>query len=61
MPIKELEEQFNKRQIKRCHRSYIINESKIVSVRGNAQGLKLSLSNVEEEVPVSRSYLYLFR
>lgn len=45
-------------QIKRCHRSYLVNLQKIKSFSGNAQGLslKFNLENAEE-VPVSRSYV----
>jgi hypothetical protein len=38
----------------KCHRSYIVNKELILSVSGNAQGLKLKLQNVAEEIPVSR-------
>jgi two-component system LytT family response regulator len=41
----------------RCHRSYLVNPCQIVEVEGNAQGLKLRVSGVEEFVPVSRSYI----
>lgn len=41
----------------RCHRSYIVNPSKVASVSGNAQGLKLKISDSEFEVPVSRKYI----
>lgn len=38
----------------KCHRSYIVNLNFIEKVIGNAQGLKLKLKNVEEEITVSR-------
>lgn len=39
----------------RCHRAYVINLEKIVSVEGNAQGYKLRINGSEELVPVSRN------
>lgn len=41
-------------QFYRCHRAYIVNLQKVTSVTGNARGLKLTLENCPEEVPVSR-------
>ena len=43
--------------IVRNHRSYMVNLSKIEKVKGNAQGLKLWLTNCEHPVPVSRKYI----
>ncbi|MEO1049316.1 MAG: LytTR family DNA-binding domain-containing protein [Bacteroidota bacterium] len=37
-----------------CHKSYIINRSKIIKVDGNARNLKLHLRNSDEPIPVSR-------
>lgn len=46
----------------RCHRSYLVNIDAIEKVAGNAQGLKLSLADVSEQiVPVSRSYIPTLR
>jgi hypothetical protein len=38
----------------RCHKSYVINLSKVNHVSGNAQGYKLHLQHVEDLIPVSR-------
>lgn len=43
--------------ILRCHRSYIVNIENVVSVKGNARGLILSLRDCPEIVPVSRSFI----
>jgi DNA-binding LytR/AlgR family response regulator len=43
--------------IKRCHRGYIINLSKIESVMGDSQGLKLRLGEIDATIPVGKSYL----
>jgi len=45
----------------RCHRSYLVNKSHIASAIGNAQGLVLYLDRDTLRVPVSRSYVPLFR
>jgi hypothetical protein len=39
----------------KCHRSFIINTSKVIQVKGNSQGLKLVLKHTETEIPVSRN------
>ncbi len=39
----------------RCHKSYLVNLSKVKRVSGNAQGFKLHLAQSEEPVPVSRN------
>lgn len=44
----------------RVHRSYIVNIHKIDSVNGNSQGYKLTLADIEAQIPVSRSYIDSF-
>lgn len=54
--LKDLEFQlaeFN--DLKRVHRSYIVNLKKVKSVDGNARGLKLKLGESLPEIPISRS------
>ncbi len=41
----------------RCHRSYLVNLDAVVEVNGNAQGLRLRLSDTDTVIPVSRSYI----
>lgn len=43
--------------IKKCHRSYIINLEKVKDLKGNAQGYKLILPEIDFEIPVSRSFI----
>ncbi|WP_052480449.1 LytTR family DNA-binding domain-containing protein [Chryseobacterium sp. StRB126] len=43
--------------IKRCHRSYIINLGKVKKIKGNAQGYKLTLPDIDFDIPVSRSFI----
>ncbi|MEZ4757806.1 MAG: LytTR family transcriptional regulator DNA-binding domain-containing protein [Flavobacteriales bacterium] len=38
----------------RCHKSHLVDLHKVQRVSGNAQGLRLHLSGVEEPIPVSR-------
>ncbi len=38
----------------RCHKSYLVNLSKVNHISGNAQGFKLHLELVKELIPVSR-------
>jgi hypothetical protein len=45
----------------RCHRAHIVNIGKIRKVAGNAQGLRLTLEDVAEQIPVSRRYVEEFR
>ena len=39
----------------RCHKSYIVNLSKLQKVTGNAQGYKLVFDFLDFEIPISRS------
>ncbi|MEM1356954.1 MAG: LytTR family DNA-binding domain-containing protein [Bacteroidota bacterium] len=56
-----LEQQLQATTILRCHRSYLVNPNHIRQARGNAQGLRLTLVGIEEEVPVSRAYVAVLR
>lgn len=46
----------NNQSIHRCHKSYIVNLSKIDSVLGNASGYKINLKNTDLLIPISRKY-----
>ena len=57
LSLKQLEIQFeNLSQIKRCHRSYLINAQHITSINGNARSLTIKLDKVATPIPVSRSF-----
>ena len=43
--------------IRRCHRTYLLNVSKITRIDGNSQGYRAVLENCETTVPISRQYL----
>jgi DNA-binding LytR/AlgR family response regulator len=40
----------------RCHRSYIINKSKVDKVSGRSQNYKLSIQGIDKSIPISRSF-----
>ena len=46
----------NNQSIHRCHKSYIVNMTKIDSVLGNASGYKINLKNTDLLVLISRKY-----
>jgi len=46
--------------IKKTHRSYLVNLQHIKNVTGNAQGYKLELYNYHEKIPVSRNMIKEF-
>ncbi|GAA4973722.1 LytTR family DNA-binding domain-containing protein [Algibacter aquimarinus] len=57
LSLKQLKVQLeNLSQIKRCHRSYLINTEHIISIDGNARSLIIQLNNVATHIPVSRSF-----
>lgn len=45
-----------KHDLVRCHRSFIVNLTKVASLGGNAQGYKLVMNSIDKVVPVSRKY-----
>ncbi|MCK5170493.1 MAG: LytTR family transcriptional regulator [Bacteroidales bacterium] len=44
-------------EITQCHRAFVVNTNKIASAKGNSQGLRLSLTNCDTEIPVSRGFV----
>ncbi|MFD2588356.1 LytR/AlgR family response regulator transcription factor [Croceitalea marina] len=57
LSLKKLEIQLEAiSQIKRCHRSYLINMQHIITIDGNARSLTLQLEKVATSIPVSRSF-----
>jgi len=45
----------------KCHRSYLVNTSKIVDIEGNITNSKLSILGSDQKIPVSRSNVEVFR
>lgn len=52
--LKRTESQIHNPFVFRCHRSFLVNLSNVVSVSGNSQGYRLHLKNCEESIPVAR-------
>ncbi len=48
-------------EVIRCHRSYAINLTKVNSFKGNIGGLRLMLTDIDEVIPVSRTYAKIIR
>lgn len=48
-------------QFVRCHRAFIVNISNVVSVRGNSHAYKLTVNNMDAEIPVSKSYTRIIK
>ncbi len=55
--LKSIEYQFElHNNIKRCHRSYIVNKKQIFRITGNARAYYLHFDNCNEIVPISRNF-----
>ena len=53
--LKRLSEQIQIPFVIRCHRSFIVNLAKVLSVEGNARGYRLFLDGYQEAIPVARN------
>tara|TARA_B100000809_G_scaffold216215_1_gene221816 strand:- start:154 stop:915 length:762 start_codon:yes stop_codon:yes gene_type:complete len=42
--------------ILKCHRSYIINKSKVEKISGRSQNYKLKIKGIDKNIPISRSF-----
>jgi DNA-binding LytR/AlgR family response regulator len=40
----------------RCHRSFIVNKQKIMSVEGNSSGYNIVLNGYSHKIPLSKKY-----
>ncbi|MFK7812099.1 MAG: LytR/AlgR family response regulator transcription factor [Maribacter sp.] len=59
--LKEIQKTIHQGPIIKCHRSFLVNSDAIVNTRGNSQGLLLTLSDCDRTIPVSRTWVPLFR
>jgi len=59
--LKSVLEEIKESTIVKCHRSFLVNRDTIISTSGNAQGLLLSLADCDKTIPVSRTYVPVFR
>ena len=61
-PLKELSEQLDPEHFMQVHRSVVVNRRSISHVtRGMNETMQIHLKGRDESLPVSRSYLHLFR
>lgn len=59
--LKQILEDISDCSIVKSHRSFLVNKEAVISITGNAQGLLLELSDSDRKIPVSRSYIPVFR
>ena len=59
--LSNIENEFLNDPLFRCHRAFIINTLQIEKANGNSNGYKVSLKNINETIPVSRSYAEAFK
>ena len=61
-PLKSIETQLEvwSPTVMRCHRSFVVNRSKVIRAEGNALGLTLSMEDDFLTVPVSRTFVREF-
>lgn len=57
LSLSRLEEQLPTASFFRCHRSYLINLQAVERIEGNRSRMKVTLHDVPEPLPVSRSYI----
>lgn len=57
LSLKNLESQLSKiNTIFRCHKSYLINKQKIITIKGNARSLVIFVEFYNEAIPISRNF-----
>lgn len=59
--ITSVHEELNHCNLFRCHRSFIVNLSKIESAKGNSNGYMVKLHPYKNPIPVSRKYVGEFK
>ncbi len=59
--LKEIQTKVKDSSILKCHRSYLVNVNAIINTVGNSQGLSLTLSDCDMIIPVSRTWVPIFR
>ncbi len=55
--ITKISEALNQGDFVKTHRAFIVNILHVCEVKGNAQGMKLSLNGVDKLIPVSRGFV----
>ncbi len=59
--LERVETALNGTSVVSCHPDYLVNVDHVRSARGNAQGLRLNMHALTEEVPVSHDYVAAVR
>jgi len=60
--MKSIEDQLGEMDVFfRCHRAFMVNLEQIEKVEGNSQGYRITLRYLDQQVPVSRSYIRRFQ
>ncbi len=60
--LTEVSKVMSETSVIKCHRSFLVNKDQVTEIKGNAQGLLLSLGSwTDFQVPVSRKYIPIFR
>ena len=54
--LKRMEEELADTPVVRCHRSYLVNVENVMSFKGNAHKLELTLKGMKKTIPVSRRF-----
>lgn len=58
--ITKVAENIKSTRLFRCHKSFIINPTMIESVKGNSNGYKIKMKNINTQIVVSRNYVKEF-
>ncbi len=58
--ITKVAENIKSTRLFRCHKSFIINPTMIESVKGNSNGYKVKMKNINTQIVVSRNYVKEF-
>jgi len=54
--LTQIENNLTQPELKRCHRSFIVNTSYISSIKGNVRGYRIIINEIDFEIPFSRTY-----
>lgn len=53
--LKNISAEIDKKDLFKCHRAFMINLNKVEKVEGNSHGIAITLSQIDRQIPVSRS------
>lgn len=55
--LKKLLDQIQTDNIKKVHRSFVVNLEKVTKFKGNTSGYKISIDNIDKKLTISRNYI----